>query len=220
MMDYMRQRDLVDADTLARTHIDLVGLGGIGSPTGLLLTKMGCRDLRAFDGDHVEAVNLSSQLYRLEDAERRNPKALACQEIWRAFSDVEVAAVCDSAETHILRGIVLWAVDSMDARKVLWERLTRGVSFVPWLVDARMGAESGTLLSVRPALPGDRRWYESTLYEDAHTLDLPCTGRAVFYNTLWLAALIGRQVKRIVMGQRVERRIDFDLDQLTLLIDG
>jgi len=216
-MIYTRQLGIVDSECLSALHVDLVGLGGIGSPTGMLLTKLGCRDMRVFDFDTVEEVNLCSQMYRLADARDGVPKARACRSIWRDMSGVEVEAVAEDATAHQLRGIVILAVDSMATRVALWERI-RDRPQVEWLIDGRMGAESGTILTVQPVLSADRRLYESTLFPDEEALDLPCTGRAVIYNTFWIASLICRQVKRLVMDEPVESRIDFDLDGLMLVI--
>ena len=115
-MDYTRQLELVDSDRLSNVHIDLVGVGSVGSFSGLLLTKMGGQDVRIFDPDVVEEVNLASQLYRSADARDRTPKAVASQAIFRDFSEVQVQAIGERAERHNLRGIVILAVDSMAAR--------------------------------------------------------------------------------------------------------
>jgi molybdopterin/thiamine biosynthesis adenylyltransferase len=211
--------DIVDPTRLAALHIDLVGAGGVGSPTGLCLAKLGCTDLRVFDPDHVAEVNLAAQLYRREDATRGVLKVEAAQALWQAFSAARVEAVPQRAEDHRLHGIVILAVDSMAARTAIWQRCLRDQPQVQAVIDARMGAESGTLITIRPLLPDDQRFYEISLYRDDEALPLPCTGRAVGYNTLWLAALIARQVKRLAMQQPLERRIDFDLDSLTLMID-
>jgi len=204
---------------LAAQHIDLVGLGGIGSPTAFLLTKMGCRDIRAFDGDEVEDVNVCSTMYKPEDALRGSPKALACEAICREFSGAEIEAVPHYVRDQRLRGIVILGVDSMRARRDIWDVCVRDRPKVPWLIDARMGAESGAIYVAKPTLPADQRFYEASLYTDEQSLILPCTGRAILYNTFFIASLIGRQVKRLVMDQPVERRIDFDLDGLLLMVD-
>jgi hypothetical protein len=49
-------------------------------------------------------------------------------------------------------------------------------------------------------------------------VQLSCTGRAIAYGSLYIAALLGRQVKRIAMDQPVERRIEYDLDELMLVV--
>jgi len=122
MADYTRQLDILPPDRAARVHIDIVGVGGEGSPTVPMLAKMGFLDVRVFDWDVVEEVNLSSQWYRLEDARLRRPKVHACQAVCREFSEAEVVAVFDDAIRHDLRGIVIVAVDSMATRAELWER--------------------------------------------------------------------------------------------------
>jgi len=82
-----------------------------------------------------------------------------------------------------------------------------------------MGAETGTILTIRPTEPESLLFYDSTLYGDDQALLLACTSRAIVYNCFFLASLIGRQVKRIAMGQGLERRIDFDLDTLNMVIE-
>jgi len=90
---------------------------------------------------------------------------------------------------------------------------------VDWLIDGRMGAEQGAILTVQPIQPADRRFYEATLFSDEEAVPAPCTARAIAHNTFWIAALICNQVKRIVMGQEVFRRIDFDLDSYMLIVE-
>ncbi len=216
-MDFTRQSDVCDPMLTAAAHVDLVGAGGIGSTTGLLLTKLGVANIRVFDFDKVEPVNLASQLFRLSDVGQF--KAVACRDVWTAFSDGNVEAVPQRGEVQDLRGIVILAVDSMAARAQLWEQVQRR-PLVDWLIDGRMGLESGSIFSLRPGSFAERRWYEASLYDDADVLQLPCTGRSVIYNTAWIASLICRQVKRMLMRQPVERRIDFDLDRLSLVVEA
>ncbi len=118
-LDYTRQRDIVDPRRLAAVHVDVVGCGGIGSPTGLVLAKMGCTDLRAVDFDRVAPVNLSGQLFRLRDARAGAWKAEALREIYRDFAGIEAQVACAAAAEVALRGIVVAGVDSMAARQAI-----------------------------------------------------------------------------------------------------
>ena len=215
-VDFTRQLDVLDPERIAAHHFDLIGLGGIGTPTGLLLVKMGATDMRIFDPDEVAEVNLPNQIYQIGDLGRS--KALACQELWQQFSGTRVEAVPSDAENHHLRGIVVVGVDTMAARAAIWDLCLRDADDIAWLIDARMGAETGVVFTIQPSVAGDQHFYERSLYLDRDALALPCTGRAVLYNTLFIAALIGRQVKRVVMRQQPERRIDFNLDDLSLLV--
>ena len=76
MIDYWRQLDILQPDDLVRP-ITIIGVGGIGSPVALALTKMGCRRLTLFDPDTIEPHNLPNQLYRLRDVGRPKVEALA-----------------------------------------------------------------------------------------------------------------------------------------------
>ena len=44
-MRFLRQQDVVDAEKLANLQVTLIGLGSIGSVTGLYLAKMGVCNL-------------------------------------------------------------------------------------------------------------------------------------------------------------------------------
>ncbi len=218
MLDRTRQQDIADPAVLRAVGVDVVGVGAVGGMTAVTLAKMGVGRLRLFDPDIVETVNLACQMYALADLSVA--KALAAQRLCRELGDAEVEAVVGRGEDSVLEGIVVLAVDSMVARRSIWERRIVSSPRVAWLIDARMGAETGTIYTVRPGLSSQRRMYEMSLYTDEEAMPLPCTGRAIIYNTLWIAALISRQVKRIAMRQLVEWRIDFSLDDLTLFVDS
>ena len=66
-MRFLRQQDVVDADRLANLSVTLIGLGSIGSVTGLYLAKMGVCNLTCFDADIVDIHNVSNQAYGMSD---------------------------------------------------------------------------------------------------------------------------------------------------------
>jgi molybdopterin/thiamine biosynthesis adenylyltransferase len=212
--DYWRQLDLVTPDEL-RQPVTVVGAGGIGSPTTLALAKMGCSRLTVYDPDVVEAHNLPNQLYRLEDVDR--PKVEALSAIVQAFTGVELTARRERVEAQRLRGLVVSGVDSMDARRRIWQGAIRYQAGVPFYVDARMGAEVARVYSTRPTDPDDVAAYEATLYDDDEATPDACTRQAIVYNVLAIAGLVANQVKKHVKGERVERELIFDLATLTLL---
>ena len=88
-------------------------------------------------------------------------------------------------------------------------------------VSVRMGAESGTVIVVRPHRAADHIWYESNaLYPDERAMPLPCTGRATSYCASIAATLAVRTVKRLMLAQPVERQVDFDLGGLMFVVDA
>lgn len=212
-MDLTRQLDLVKDEAL-EVPIVVVGCGGIGSFAALALAKMGCRHLILYDDDQVEEHNVPNQLYRLEDIGRDKVAALA--EILRAFAGLSPEVRRERVDGQRLTGIVVAGVDSMRARKAIWQKSIRYRASVALYLDARMGAEVSRLYTIRPADPDDVRFYEKTLYEDAEALDPPCTAAAIIYSSFSVAALIGNQVKKFVMGEGPRREILCDLKTLTL----
>ncbi len=226
-MDFTRQQDIVDPDVMASLTVTIAGVGGIGSPTALVLSKLGVGKIVAIDPDHVEDVNLPGQLYRLQDAANATPKSEATRQICGEFAGAQVESVQDVAENQELEGIVVSAVDSMAARGRVWRSIIEQMDAgspssggrVEWLIDARMGAENGTLYAVRPSSPLDQLYYESQLYRDDEALQLPCTGRATVHNGWWIASLIGRAITQVARGNSPERRIDFDLRDLSLIVE-
>jgi molybdopterin/thiamine biosynthesis adenylyltransferase len=216
-VDYWRQLDLLRPEQFRHT-VNVVGVGGIGSPTALVLGKLGCPRLTLWDPDAVEAHNLPSQLYRATDVGR--PKVDALAEIIRAFTPAEVQTRSEAVAAQRLDGVVVMAVDSMATRSAIWKAAVRYRTAVPLLIDARMGAEVCRVLTIRPTDPDDVRFYEGTLYDDAAALDEPCTAQAIVYTTFGVAALIAGQVKRFVADEPLDADVIFDFVTLSLMTGG
>ncbi|MFQ5989569.1 MAG: ThiF family adenylyltransferase [Candidatus Methylomirabilales bacterium] len=213
-MEFLRQLDLVSPETLD-LPIHLIGCGGIGSFTALVLSKMGVQHLHLYDPDGIEEHNLPNQLFRLRDLGRFKVEAL--QEILQEFAGTPVQAQPVEVETQRMTGVVISGVDSMRARKAIWLRSIRYRAGVLRYLDARMGAEVARIYAVNPTDPGDIRFYEKTLYDDEEAETLPCTAAAIVYNGFAIASLIGNLVKRLATGEDLPREILFDLKTLTLL---
>lgn len=213
-MDFLRQLDIVNPEAL-EMPVAVVGCGGIGSFAALALAKMGCRDLTLYDDDTVEEHNLPNQFYRPADVGR--PKVEALAESLRAFTGVSPHPVVARVDGQRLAGIVVAGVDSMRARRALWQRSVRYRAGVQLYLDGRLGAEVIRLYAVRPADPDDIRFYGATLYDDAEAESAGCPAGAVVYTGLAVGCLMANQVKRFAMGQPLRREILCDLQTLTLV---
>jgi len=155
-VDLRRQLDLVKEEALL-TPIAIVGCGGIGTFAALALAKMGCRDLTLYDDDRVEGHNIPNQLYRVEDVGKAKVDALA--EILKIFAGLSPSIRRERVDGQRLMGIVVAGIDSMKARKTLWQKSIRYRASVPLYLDARMGGEVARLYTIRPADPDDVRFY-------------------------------------------------------------
>ena len=110
------------------------------------------------------------------------------------------------------REVVIVATDSLKSRACVWDRC-RNKLHIELYLDARMAAEQFEVHVVRPSDSSDKRQYEATLFqvvapdtgrggrELRKPVDLPCTARAIAYNTFVLAGLVAHEIKRFVMNE-------------------
>lgn len=213
-MDFWRQMSIVSQEELAKNQVTIIGAGGIGSPTAMALAKMGLEKMRVYDHDSVEPHNLPNQLYRQSDLNKKKVEALA--EICLDYAGVEIDKQIEMYKNQALSGIVVSGVDSMAARKEIWENIKFNPA-IPLYIEARMGAEVARIHSINPCDPDKIIWYETTLYSDNEAAEQPCTERAIIYNVFMIASFIANQIKKYTKGEKLYKEIIFDLKTLTLL---
>jgi hypothetical protein len=214
---FLRQSDVLDASKLSRSEITLIGLGSIGSITGLALAKLGVAGLTAYDADFVESHNWSNQMYSDDDI--GSLKATAFTRLLEAYGGQTPNAVPARYTDQSLTSVVISAVDSMGSRKRIW-RAVHDQADVRLYIDARMGLEVLDVHIVRPQLREDRIRYSSTLCSDADALQEPCTARSVCYTPLMAASVICSLVKRLVNDEQMPARVILDFATFTLITES
>lgn len=226
---YWRQLDILSPQQMEHARVTLIGAGGIGSPTALCLAKMGIGHMTVYDPDTIEEHNLPNQLYPMQIADvgpdygrwvdtLEKTKVDVLNEMVKQFSNIAVRTNFERYEDQPLSGIVISAVDSMRARKDIWQQVLEQRSTIQLYIEARMGAEVGMVYTVNPNFGTDSFWYEKNmLYTDADALPLPCTATAIIYNTFMLASLVARQVKNYLTGGDLPREIVMDMVGLAIL---
>lgn len=209
---YHRQLHILNPEDIDKS-VGIIGVGGIGSPTALALTKMGLPDLTIWDNDKVEAHNLPNQLYRVKDME--TDKVNAMSNLLKDFQigKQKVKAVNKKWGGEI-KDIMICAVDSMDTRIAIWKKIKN--SNCELYIEARMGAELMKIYAINPQDPLDIRFYEKMLYPSSEAVGLPCSARAVFYNVFVIAGLIGSEVKKFLKCENNTKEIIFDLASMGL----
>jgi molybdopterin-synthase adenylyltransferase len=211
---FLRQSDVLDAGKLSRLAITLIGLGSIGSITGLALAKLGVVGLTAYDADFVEAHNWSNQAYGDDDI--GSLKTTAFTRLLETYGGQTPNAITMRYDRQELSDVVISAVDSMDSRKRIW-RAVHDQADVRLYIDARMGLEVLDLHVVRPQIKADRVRYTASLCSDAEALQERCTARSVCYTPLMAASVICGLVKRLVNDEQLPSRVILDLATYTLL---
>lgn len=223
-MNHQRQLDILDPK-LFRFPITLIGCGGIGSPTALLLAKVGCPCLTLMDPDTVEEHNLPNQLFRLTDVgniqkkeSRPLPKVIALMQLIEEFSECHITPLCQTFDgKQKLSGIVISGVDTMAVRKVIWEKVKNNIE-VPLYIDGRIGGETIEVFTIHPMHLKDIEFYEKWIFPDDKAAELPCTARAIMYTGFLIASFIVSQVAKWLRDESVSRRINFDLKTMTSVI--
>jgi hypothetical protein len=213
---FLRQQDVLDASRLSHLGITLIGLGSIGSITGLALSKLGIVGLQAFDADYVEVHNWANQMYA--DNDIGSLKTTAFTRLLEAYGGQTPNAIAQRYVDQDLTEVVISAVDSMESRKIIW-KLVREKSDVRLYLDARMGLETLIVWTVRPQVREDRVAYSQSLVPDDQTLQEPCTARTICHTPLMAASIVCNLVKRFVNDEEIPRRIVLDLATFTLMVD-
>ena len=140
------------------------------------------------------------------------PKVYAIRDTIQDFHGVDITAVNEKYTTQALTGIVIVAVDSMDARLKIWERV-RYNSSISLFIDSRMGAEVGRVITIHPADPDDVALYESTLHTSKEALPERCTEKTIIYTVLGIASAICGKVKKHLVGDPYRKDIALDFRQ-------
>lgn len=205
----IRQSDLIPSEVLG-TPITIIGAGAIGGWTAIALSKMGFGNLSVWDDDVVSIENLSCQPYGKSQLGQKKVEAL--NEV--CLSQGALGMLDMKSERYRggtqLKGIVISAVDSMEARKAIWDA-HKGSAFTRYLIDPRMGAEVVLLYVVNPTTEKDQKDYETTLYSDDDSVREPCTRKSTAYCALALSGLVAAQVKSIVTNQPYSRLTQWNI---------
>ncbi|NUO19455.1 ThiF family adenylyltransferase [bacterium] len=214
-MRFLRQKDVVDAEKLANLQVTLIGLGSIGSVTGLYLAKMGVCKVTCFDADVVDIHNVSNQAYGMSDV------GLLKADAFSILVENQTRVLPNAIGMHFdgrqLSGIVISAVDSMKSRETIWKSI-RDQPQVQLYIDARMGLETLIVHAVKPQIKTERVEYTRSLVPDDQALQEPCTARAICYTPLMAGSVICSLVKRYLCDEMIPARIVLDLATFTMML--
>lgn len=209
---FQRQLDIVSPEQLS-FPIVVIGAGAIGSAAVVTLAKMGCSDITVWDNDVLEEHNVPNQLCKPSMVGK--PKLDALQELTEDLTGVLIKAEYRRYRGQKLRGVVIAAVDSMDARLDIWKRVKLDPD-VPLLIDGRMGAEFARIYAIHPCDPEEIDFYESNLYTSSEAEPLPCSARSVVYCPTVVAGFIGTFIKDHATGGELPLEVLLDLRSFTL----
>ncbi len=204
-----RQLDIIPMQALT-TPITVIGAGAIGGWTVLSLAKMGFNDITVYDNDEVSIENMNCQFYPYSAIGKSKVETLA--QLVEMFANVKIKAINGRYEGKTsFNGIVISAVDSMEARKLIWNAQKKKTSKAKFIIDPRMGAETSLLYVMDPKNEQDIKSYEKTLYTDNNAVAERCTAKATIYTANLLAGQVCKAVKDIAVGAPYTRLSQWDI---------
>lgn len=205
MSKYARQIDIIDTEKLS-FPIHIIGVGGIGSWTALLIAKMGCSNITIYDFDVVEEHNCASQFYK--ESQLGIDKMDALQENILEQTGINVKRAPIAEEENINEGLIIIAVDSMDERAKLAEMFRdKDVT----IIDGRMG---GVQLEIYTrhgiSYPGCIVPSEDVSHE-------PCTAKAISFNCAVIGGLICNFVRHYANDNLDKQDLIFEFNNLMMI---
>ena len=193
-MLYTRQSGLISVSGLKRSSVSIIGSGSTGSFTALGLSKMGVGSIEIFDEDGVSEHNLPNQFFRHKDIGQFKVDAL--KEIIKDFGNTKLIIHKCFYTDQLLQPIVITCTDSLESRKIVWERFLQQHG-TQYFIDGRMGGEFAHVYCVNKK---DIEFYEKSFLKKAE--NLPCSERSIIYCVMIIAGLLCRTVKAIINNEK------------------
>ncbi len=191
---------------LGRSHVAIIGLGGLGGGVSEMLARTGVGTLTLIDGDSFDASNLNRQLLSREDLLGQSKAEAARDRINAVNSSVIVNhhhtfAVADNIKDLIQEAdLVVDCLDTVDARFLLQD--AAGQNNIPLV----SGAIAGVTGQVTVIFPGDRGFEliygEQTEHPEkgsSHGIET-ITGN-ISYCAMFVAALQASETVKVLLNR-------------------
>ena len=162
-LNISRHMELFNPETF-ELPVHIVGCGATGSWLALSLAKLGITDITVYDFDVVEEHNIPNQCYDMEQI--GEPKVYALKNYIEASTRTQIKIKNKKFIDQRVAGIVFLMVDSMEARKTIWENSIKMKSAVKLLIEPRTGLDMGRIYNVEPTSLNHIKEYENTYYSD------------------------------------------------------
>lgn len=207
-LDISRHRELIDTDSFTDV-VTVIGAGATGSWLVLQLAKLGIKNITVYDFDVVEEHNIPNQLFGISDI--GESKVHALQEFVHGQTGVAINAIPKAYTNQRLSGYVFCMVDSMEARKMIWEN-AKGKSAVKHFVEPRMGLDVGRVYNVDVMDLEQQRRYEDCFYTDEEAEVSACgMAQTVVTTAMNIASTCARQLINKHNGVELGNELIFDL---------
>lgn len=191
VLDIRRHAELIDTD-LFQDHVTVIGAGATGSWLVLQLAKLGIKNITVYDFDVVEEHNVPNQIFSIHDVGQY--KVTALQRHVNHQTGTTINIIPEPYTNQRLYGYVFCMVDSMEARKAIWEQ-AKGKSAIKHYVEPRMGLDVGRVYNVDPSNREHQKRYEDCFYTDEEADVSACgVSQTVITTAMSIASYCTRQL--------------------------
>ncbi|TCX53795.1 ThiF family adenylyltransferase [Dehalobacter sp. 14DCB1] len=208
-LDIRRHMELFDPYYFEHP-VTIIGAGATGSWLALALAKLGIEDITVYDFDVVEEHNVPNQAYGIGDI--TYPKVISLYKEIANSTGISIKARNETFTDQRLSGIVFLMVDSMAARKQIWEDAIKMKTQIALLVEPRMGLDMGRIYNVEPTNLTHIKKYEETYYTDDEAEVSACgASMTVITTAMSVAAYCARQLINFHNKVELDNEILIDL---------
>lgn len=194
-----RQTQLVNAKTMDKLSVLIIGAGSIGSNAAHACLSMGIHDISLVDHDIVKEENIfPSWLYPIHIGK---PKVEAVRLQLLDYGVVANAyqSTIENLELENPFNIVIAATDQIESRLAAFDKLHGQCD---WWLDGRMGGPDCELFAINANDEQERDTYKSLELRPVNS-DLLCGEKSTAYNTKGtLVQFIGWAIRDIAGGRK------------------
>ena len=173
---------------MQNVSITIIGVGGIGSYVTFLASRLNPRSLEIYDGDIVEEVNLSGQLFSLTDIGR--PKVESMAVFCNNYSRYNKISYNNSFFTYesSLYPIVICGLDNMESRATTFEKWLNGHN-KGLFIDGRLAAEEYQIFAIdREDTERIKLYQEEWLFSDEEAEETLCSYKQTSFVAMNIAS--------------------------------
>lgn len=220
--DFTRQSELINIHEFDK-RINVIGAGALGSWLTFFLLKMGFKKINLYDFDVVEEHNIPNQIFREDQI--GISKVESMKNLYRSFFNEENArrrlAVYNHAITPenapALKGIVFSCVDSMKARKEIYESCFKYGQADMW-IEGRIGLFGAYVYTLDRKDIEVMKKYEETLYDDEIAEVSACgISQTALPSAVNCASIMLMQLISAHRGNEVLNKIEYSIPDLTCM---
>lgn len=203
-----RYSTLLPIESLKRDSITIVGVGAIGRQVAVQLASMGAENLKIIDFDMIDESNLGTQGWLDGDVGLPKVDALLAH-LKRVNPECRVDPCARRFKRSSDAGadVVFACVDSMSARKMIFEATTGNVDL---FLDGRMSAEGFRTFAVTKK-NGGIDYYKNSLFGDNEATQGPCTARSTIYCSNIVSGMLVSLYTQHLRGMGVPKEVEMSI---------